>query len=529
MIIYGMLLFTVVSTQDVSSPDFNPDGGAALITPEPNHWWGETQYTQEELSGNVPAYLDRQEVKCPLGKALTGFKYVSRDIWGHFEYGCADLPDDASKDVEEYFSDCDIGMNWQLVFLDRVHLKCGERGMALAGWHMLRCEGDNQWHAQYWCTGKGLGQDTYEKYTTCELMGDWPSDLDRHLLECDDGEFMSHWQVNDCDFGRRTGKFAYKCIKKPKLCDRIKIDALEVVGDMNTEIQMMATHKFEMNTCGLDAESQTKTLVRTQRTAKTETYTLSESLTNTFAHSLSDSYSLDVSTGFSFFGFNNNIKSSTKHSEDKKWGRTDVSSNQKVFTTMTEDFESTTVPIEAKCPANRVCQHVYAESSTVGTVEWKANAHCLDENWEVIQDPKVVHGTFAHSESNDFSHTHTITECPALKTANGCTCKNNWWYENWIYNGCSQVEGKPTYICYVNENDPNCIYDNMKVMEDGGYIDTCDPKYGRNEVDVDAFPQKNTYPNVLGIVLAVSSFAVAAGVFLYRCKGITEENYEALI
>uniref|UniRef100_A0A7M5XHY7 P-type domain-containing protein n=1 Tax=Clytia hemisphaerica TaxID=252671 RepID=A0A7M5XHY7_9CNID len=179
----------------------------------------EIPYTCRDLATNInddgrgnAVYLDRHDVKCDDGEALSGF-HLKRSGGNKYQitYKCCKTPKAGTPTpVDNPFTDDGRG---GLVYLDRQDIKC--ENSYLSTFKMNRKPGGGQYRFSYTCYDVP-GEKQCQALTT-KMNADGGGNgnavyLDRHDVKCPDLHFLSRWHL------KRDGKgdnvqFEYTCCK----------------------------------------------------------------------------------------------------------------------------------------------------------------------------------------------------------------------------------------------------------------------------------------------------------------------------
>lgn len=174
-----------------------------------------------EASGKENMYLDRHVVQCPVGSALSDFKFTnhgcSADQDWHYMYQCMMLE---VTSTSEHETSCNEGNAGKLEYLDRHNVAC-PAGNVLTAFRYTVC-GGGKFQYKYTCAvPKTALIHTDSKKTSCNEMQDKEIVyLDRHHLSCDAGSAMGSFKLEmgtppgasvagNC--GSAKGDFAYEC------------------------------------------------------------------------------------------------------------------------------------------------------------------------------------------------------------------------------------------------------------------------------------------------------------------------------
>ena len=183
------------------------------ITPDPMPFTcRELKTKMNDDGGGNSVYLDRHDVRCSEGEAISSFRMNRGPSQNKYQiiYRCCKTPVACTpRPKENKFTDDGSG---SMVFMDRQNIQCGKN--YLTQFKMSRKPGGGQYKFTYTCCDIPGEADVKTQNTNFNDDGGGNTVfLDRHRVECPEPYSLSRWALkrNAPTFGKI--RFEYTCIK----------------------------------------------------------------------------------------------------------------------------------------------------------------------------------------------------------------------------------------------------------------------------------------------------------------------------
>ena len=157
-------------------------------------------------------YLDRQLAQCGgSGRAMRNLLFgrfgCADSNYLRYRSGCT--TSGVASQVETKYTSCQLLRGKRMQYLDRQQLRCSA-GYALTDFVVEGCSG-NDMRYKYHCTKLDSGNSVYTKQTGCnELDGKQVQYLDRHSLDCGN-DFLSAMTVTRSGCSGNHMRYRYEC------------------------------------------------------------------------------------------------------------------------------------------------------------------------------------------------------------------------------------------------------------------------------------------------------------------------------
>jgi len=171
-------------------------------------------YTPWNTQGNRKSYyLDRHEVLCPKGTAMTYFHLERNSGYNklRYKYRCCSVKDTCESQSTPTAFNSDGGGN--TVYLDRHQPNCGDKGL-ISYMHFDRSKDLKKVRYEITCCGVKSQTTCYTANTAFTTDGGGKVEyLDRQTVNCKDGHYLSYVWLNRNRKSWKSYRYTYRCCK----------------------------------------------------------------------------------------------------------------------------------------------------------------------------------------------------------------------------------------------------------------------------------------------------------------------------